>query len=309
MTSISKPIVFFGTEDFSLGTLETLINAGQPIAAVVTKPDSPQGRGQRLTPPPVKVLAAQHSIPVWQPRALRDIAPVLKKLNQPLGVLVSYGKIIPQEIIDLFTPGIINIHPSLLPKYRGPSPIESAILHGDTKTGVSIMQLSAAMDAGPVYTRQEISLNGHETAQDLYTLLGTLGTQKLLEILPSIADGTLLPTSQNDAEATYCHLIKKTDGQIDWTVPAAHIERQIRAYHIWPQCRTTLGSVDVIVGETNIASVISAKSPGTVEILNNQLYVHASDTALLIKTVKPLGKKEMPVQAFLSGYRSQLNAS
>lgn len=309
MTSISKPIVFFGTEDFSLGTLEALINAGQPIAAVVTKPDSPQGRGQRLAPPPVKVLAAQHSIPVWQPRALRDIAPALKKLNQPLGVLVSYGKIIPQAIIDLFTPGIINIHPSLLPKYRGPSPIESAILHGDTKTGVSIMQLSAAMDAGLVYTRQEIDLNGHETAQDLYTLLGTLGTQKLLEILPSIADGTLLPTSQNDAEATYCHLIKKTDGQIDWTMPAAHIERQIRAYHIWPQCRTTLGSVDVIVGETNIASVISAKSPGTVEILNNQLYVHASDAALLIKTVKPLGKKEMPVQAFLSGYRSQLNAS
>lgn len=309
MTSISKPIVFFGTEDFSLGTLEALINAGQPVAAVVTKPDSPQGRGQRLTPPPVKVLAAQHSIPVWQPRALRDIAPALKELNQPLGVLVSYGKIIPQEIIDLFTPGIINIHPSLLPKYRGPSPIESAILHGDTKTGVSIMQLSAAMDAGPVYARQEISLNGHETSQDLYTLLGTLGTQKLLEILPSIADGTLLPTSQNDAEATYCHLIKKTDGQIDWTMPAAHIERQIRAYHIWPQCRTTLGSVDVIVGETHIASVISTQSPGTVEILNNQLYVHASDAALLIKTVKPLGKKEMPVQAFLSGYRSQLNTS
>ena len=141
-------IVFFGTEDFSLVALEALVEAGFPVEVVVTKPDMPKGRGHVLTEPLVKTFAKKHGIQVWQPAKLNDINDDIAKLNNPIGVLVSFGKIIPQKTLDLFTPGIINVHPSLLPKYRGPSPIEAAILMGDQETGVSIMRLSAQMDAG-----------------------------------------------------------------------------------------------------------------------------------------------------------------
>lgn len=306
MTSISKPIVFFGTEDFSLLTLKALIDANFPIAAVVTKPDMPKGRGHSVVPPPVKTLAIDHGITVFQPSKLHEITEAISQLDSPIGVLVSYGKIIPQSIIDLFSPGIVNIHPSLLPKYRGPSPIETALLNGDTQTGISIMQLSAAMDAGPVYTQLPISTNGNETAEELYAHLGNLGAKLLIDTLPGIIDGTILPTPQDESTATYCRLIQKTDGVIDWSQTGASIERQIRAYHEWPQSRTTIGDIDVII--TSAQTFLTAKKPsGTIEIIDNNLFIYASDIALRIKALKPLGKKEMPVQAFLSGYRSRIN--
>lgn len=305
MTNISKPIIFFGTEDFSLTSLQALIDAGYPVVAVVTKPDMQKGRGHKLTPPPVKLLAQQHAIPVWQPVKLHEVADQIAKFDHPMGVLVSYGKIIPQTIIDLFSPGIINVHPSLLPLYRGPSPIESAILHGDNRTGVSIMKLSAAMDAGPVYRQITYDLSGDETAEQLYEILGHKGAELLVELLPAIADGTLAPTAQDDANATYCQLIDKTNSAIDWNKTAETIERQIRAYHQWPQSRTSIGTVEVIITEAEIYPV-PRKTAGTVEIVDGQLLVFASDAAIRIKSIKPIGKKEMPIQAFLAGYRTQV---
>lgn len=305
MTPISKQIVFFGTEDFSLITLKALVENGYAITAVITKPDQPKGRGKSVEAPPVKIYAQKHAIPVLQPKKLLEIIDTIRALNSPVGILVSYGKIIPQQVIDLFTPGIINIHPSLLPKYRGPSPIEAAILHGDTHTGVSIMQLSAAMDAGPVYKQLAVPSYGNETAEDLYEDLGYRGTAMLLEILPSIISGDLTPVAQDDSKATYCQLIKKDDGIIDWSQTAAQIERKIRAYHEWPQSRTTLGTVDVIITSAQ-TYLTTKKQPGTVEVIGTDLLVYASDTALRIKTLKPLGKKEMPVQAFLAGYRNRI---
>ena len=164
---MSKTIVFFGTEEFSAVSLRRLIDDGFSIPAVITKPDSKKGRGKKMVPSAVKILAEEYKIPVWQPRKLADIVSDIKSLDDPIGVLVSYGKIIPQSVIDLFSPGIVNVHPSLLPKYRGPSPIETAILNGDDKTGISIMQLSADMDAGPVYDQLEVGLDGNETAPQL----------------------------------------------------------------------------------------------------------------------------------------------
>ncbi|MBI3889675.1 methionyl-tRNA formyltransferase [Candidatus Saccharibacteria bacterium] len=305
MTKTSNQIVFFGTEDFSLGALEALISAGYSIAAVVTKPDMPKGRGQNVVAPPVKILATAHNIPVWQPVRLSEMIEPLTSLQNPVGVLVSYGKIIPQRIIDLFSPGIINVHPSLLPKYRGPSPIETAILKGDTHTGVSIMQLSAAMDAGPIYTQLAVTTNGNESSEELYEQLGKIGSQLLIESLPEIVSGELKPTEQDHANATYCQLIQKSDGIIDWNKTGASIERQIRAYHQWPQSRAMIGPLEVII--TDAQTYLTAKkAPGTVDITENELFIYASDIALRIKTLKPLGKKEMPVQAFLSGYRSQI---
>jgi methionyl-tRNA formyltransferase len=308
MTNISQPIVFFGTEDFSLITLKALIDAGYPVAAVVTKPDSPQGRGHILTEPPVKVLAKQHNIPVWQPAKLSEITESVRALKNPVGILVSYGKIIPQSIIELFTPGIINVHPSLLPKYRGPSPIESAIISGDRETGVSIMKLSAAMDAGPVYKQIITPLNGSKTATELYESLGQRGAQLIVELLPSIVNGSLVPVKQDETKVSYCQLIQKSDGIIDWNEDATIIEARIRAYELWPKSRTTLGNTDVIITKTHVIADHYGE-PGTIAINptpSHALVVGAGSGAISIESLKPVGKKEMPVTAFLSGYGSQL---
>ncbi len=306
----TNPIVFFGTEDFSLNALRALVEAGYTVAFVVTKPDSPQGRGHKLTPPAVKTYAAEHGIAVLQPRNLKEIIDPIKDLSNPAGVLVSYGKIIPQSIIDLFTPGIINVHPSLLPKYRGPSPIEAAILNGDEKTGVSIMLLTADMDAGPVYYQKTYELQNDETGPELLDTLGGIGILELIKVLPDILNGSLQPTPQNHEEATYCHIIKKSDGIIDWNNSSVQIERQVRAYKSWPQSRTTLGNSEFIITEAAAIWPIENPAPGKIEVVYNEdvktLFVGTADGSLEITAIKPLGKKEMPIQAFLAGYRSQL---
>lgn len=294
MTSgqIKHPVIFFGTEEFSARSLRALIEAGYPIAAVITKPDTKKGRGKQLSAPTIKRIAQEHAIPVWQPRKLSDVTSDIKTLQPVCGVLVSFGKIIPQAVIDLFSPGIINVHPSLLPHYRGPSPIEAAILNGDSLTGVSIMQLSAKMDAGPLYTSTTLPLQGTETALELYDTLGTLGADSLVRLLPTIIDGSLTPIPQDDTQATYCSLIHKQDGIIDWSKPAAQIEREVRAYQGWPGSRTTLGKVDVIITSSHVSAE------------NEPLSVRCADGKyLVIDTLKPVGKKEMPAKAFLAGYK------
>lgn len=308
MMNISKTIVFFGTEDFSLITLRALVEDGFPVAAVVTKPDSLQGRGRKLTPSAVKKYALEHDIAVLQPQKLTEITDYVISLDNPVGVLVSYGKIIPQSVIDLFDPGIINVHPSLLPKYRGPSPIETTILNGDKETAVSIMQLSAAMDAGPVYGYTPVTLNGTETSLDLYETLGQLGAQTLIRLLPLILSGEASGLPQDDEQATYCHLITKSDGIIDWSKGAERIEREIRAYQGWPQSRTTLGKVEVIVTAATVVQRESNLAPGELKLNETatSLLVGTSNGDIQIDTIKPLGKKEMPIQAFLAGYKSQI---
>ena len=301
----TNPIIFFGTEEFSATSLQALIDHDFHIAAVVTKPDSKKGRGHKLVPPTVKRIAEAHDIPVWQPQKLRDIVDDIKKLQPVTGVLVSFGKIIPQSIIDLFTPGIVNVHPSLLPTYRGPSPIESAILNGDTETGVSIMQLSAAMDAGPVYTRISHLLIGTETQPELYETLGKAGAKELVRVLLSIMSGELQPTPQNESAATYCQLIQKRDGVLDWTKSAWQLEREIRAYIDWPGSRTTLGDIDVIITKAHVeeCSGIDQLMDMQPERPSKQC---GDNYCLFFDAVKPIGKKEMPIQAFLAGYKDRL---
>lgn len=248
MTNTLPAIIFFGTDEFSLAALTGLLEAGHPVAAVVTKPDARAGRGHKLTPPPVKTLATSYNIPVWQPERLRDITPNIQALGSPIGILSSYGKIIPQSTIDLFTPGIINIHPSLLPLYRGPSPIETAIANGDEKTGVSIMQLSAEMDAGPVYVAKEYALSGTETKPELYQALASLGANLLLESLPQIVSGELLPSPQDETRATYTTMLTKDDAWIKpEAVTAAEAERRVRAHLGFPRTKLTVGEHTIIV--------------------------------------------------------------
>ena len=292
----SKKILFFGTEDFSAITLRGMIEAGVMPTAVVTKPDTKRGRSQTFTSPAVKLLAKQYNIPVWQPLKLIEIKDDIIALGDVAGVLVSYGKIIPQSILDLFTPGIINLHPSLLPNYRGPSPIESAIMNGDHTTGASIMQLSAAMDAGPVYVQIPLALAGNETRAELYATLGALGTKTLLEILPDILSGSLLPTPQNNEHATYCSLLTKNDAPLaPEQFTAREAEAKLRAHAGFPGTRYRFGNVDTILTAAHVSETPT------------DLSITCKDGKfLVVDRLKPLGKKEMPREAFLAGYKDRL---
>lgn len=238
MSATLPAIVFFGTEQLSALSLAALLDAGLPVRLVVTKPDTARGRGRRLQAPAVKHLALAHHIPVLQPTRLADIIPAVTALGRPVGVLVSFGRIIPQAILDLFSPGVINLHPSLLPAYRGPSPIEAAIRNGDAQTGVSIMRLDPRMDAGPVYHQVVQPLRGDEYRADLYDQLGRLGSQALVECLPGIVAGQIQPRPQDEAQASYCRLLTRQDGFIDITTHSAEVVyRHVRAYSGYPGTR------------------------------------------------------------------------
>lgn len=252
----NTPIIFFGTDEFSLAALAQLIGAGYAIAAVITKPDSKKGRGQKVVYSPVKTLALQHNITVWQPEKLRDIAGDIVNLGTPAGVLSSYGKIIPKAIIDLFEPGIINIHPSLLPLYRGPTPIETAILNGDSKTGVSIMKLLPGMDDGPIYAAKEYPLSQHETKPELYDTLSNLGAELLLEVLPGILGSSLQATNQDESRATYTAMLSKEDALL---LPEKHTayeaERRVRAHLGFPKTKVIIYGHQIIITKAHVSDI------------------------------------------------------
>lgn len=293
MKNTSNPIVFFGTEDFSLYSLKALVEHEFSIAAVVTKPDTKRGRGNTLTKPAVKVYAEEHGIPVWQPMKLSDITNDIKALGSPVGVLVSYGKIIPQSTLDLFTPGIINVHPSLLPLYRGPSPIETAIANRDAKTGVTIMKLVKEMDAGPIYFQAPYALDHTETKPELYETLGSLGANLLVQHLPKIIEGSCQPEPQDESLATYCHILTKEDSILDpsTTTPGA-AEAQIRAHLGFPRTRITIGEYTVIV--TKAHAVMTKKTPLDIECQNGAFLS-------IDELIAPSGKR-MNAEAFMRGY-------
>jgi methionyl-tRNA formyltransferase len=308
MTKISAPIVFFGNERLATGfvtsapTLTGLIEAGYTVAAVVTNYEAGKSRSVRELE--VAAVAQAHNIPVIVNEKPGDIIDQLRSFNAAAGVLVAYGQIVPQRVIDIFPHGIINIHPSLLPLHRGPTPIESAILNGESQTGVSLMQLSKAMDAGPVYAQQTIPLTGNETKQALTEKLLQIGSKMLIKQLPSILSDTATATPQQDTDATYDQRITKEDGIIDWNKPAARIEREIRAYADWPKSRTTFGNLEVVITKAHITAEAAADSiSGTPSIIGKQPAIQCGDQLLVIDLLKPAGKKEMTGEAFLAGYK------
>jgi methionyl-tRNA formyltransferase len=293
MMNTSKPIIFFGTEDFSLYSLQALVEHKFNVVAVVTKPDTKRGRGNTLTQPAVKIFANQHAIPVWQPQKLVEIIADVQAIDEPVGVLVSFGKIIPQSVLDLFTPGIVNVHPSLLPLYRGPSPIESAIKHRDAKTGVTIMKLVKEMDAGPIYYQVPYALDATETKPELYETLGELGANVLVQQLPSIIDGSLVPEPQNDNEATYCSLLTKDDSYLKpLEITPGDAEATIRAHLGFPRTRLKIAGYDIII--TKAHGVMTKNTPLDIECQNGAFLS-------IDELIAPSGKT-MSSSEFLRGY-------
>ena len=292
---MKNPIIFFGTEDFSAVSLQKLIDEGFEVTGIITKPDSKKGRGQKLQSPKVKKIGEKFKIPVLQPQKMSEITDFVKKFEKPAGVLVSFGRIIPQEIIDLFTPAIVNVHPSLLPKYRGPSPIESAILNGDTKTGVSLMKLSKEMDAGDVYSQEEIKLSKTETASELYEICGKVGAEMLVRDLPKIISGELKGEKQDNSQAEYCQLLKKSDSVLQPKKQTAkEAEQQIRAFEIFPKSKITIDERTIIIKSAEVLDNDMKKSPLTLKF--------ADGAFLNIKTlITPTGK-ETTAESFINGY-------
>lgn len=308
MTKTSAPIVFFGNERLATGftteapTLTRLINAGYPVAAVVTNYEAGKSRSVRALE--VAAVAEAHNIPVLINQKPGEIIGQLQTYQPAIGVLVAYGQIVPQRVIDIFPHGIVNIHPSLLPLHRGPTPIESAILNGDAETGVSLMQLAKGMDAGPVYAQKRIALDGNETKMALTKTLLEAGGDLLLAHLPDIFAGTATAQPQDDSIATYDQRITKEDGRIDWHKPATRIAREIRAYAVWPKSRATFKDVDITITAAHVIDVHGA--PGERTVIDKRPVVYCGGQALVIDRVVPSGKKEMAGEAFLTGYKHLL---
>jgi methionyl-tRNA formyltransferase len=307
-----KKIIFFGNERLATGVttnnlcLERLLSSGYKVSAIVTK----KNLVYKIKQLEIVTLAQQKNIRLMTPDKLIDIKNQLKEIDADIGILVAYGKIIPREIINLFPLGIINLHPSLLPEGRGPTPVESAILDGLLKTGVSVMQLDEKMDEGPIFGQEEIDIPPQIQKQELSSSLLDLGSSLLVKLLPGITEGRVVPISQDQSKSTYTKLIKKEDGKIDWTKPAIEIEREIRAYYNWPKSTTSLGGIPVIITSASASMLASAEPqpPGKIQLTKDGMSVGCGQGSLEIYSLIPLNKQEMPMSAFLAGYRSILTS-
>lgn len=236
-------IIFAGTPEFAIPTLAALLRSGHEVCAVYTQPDRPAGRGRKLRPSPVKVLALEHGIPVFQPERLRDAAAQqqLAGLGADLMVVVAYGLILPVPVLNAPRLGCVNVHASLLPRWRGAAPIARAILAGDTETGVTIMQMDAGLDTGPLLATARCPIGPEDTAADLYDRLADLGAQLLAATLPGLEQGTVRAMSQDERLACYAPKIEKAEALLDWTRPADELARMVRAFNPWPVAHTRLG--------------------------------------------------------------------
>jgi methionyl-tRNA formyltransferase len=298
-------IVFLGTPAFAALPLRALAEAGHDVVGVVTQPDRPVGRSRTPQPPPVKQAAEALGLPVLQPTTLRDEAVVeqIRQLRPDVGVVAAYGEILRSNVLDIPPLGYLNVHPSLLPLYRGPTPVAAAILSGDDVTGVSIIKLVRAMDAGPIVAQASVPLARDARAGSLTDELFAIGSQVLVNVLPLYVDGTLQPQAQDDGQATYCKLLSKDDGCVDWTQPAVVIERAVRAYDPWPGAWTIWQNGQLKIGSARVdADWSGAEAPGTV-LDGAGLRVATGSGALEITQLQPAGKRMIAAGDWLRGQR------
>jgi len=293
-------LVFLGTPQFAVTSLEALIEAGHDIAAVYTQPDRPKGRGQDLALSPVKQCALRFGLEVRQPERIRRCVEELAALNADAIIVVGYGQIIPQSIIDLPRLGIINVHASLLPKYRGAAPIQWAIARGETVTGVTTMLINAGLDTGDMLLKAETPIGPEETALELSPRLAVLGADLLIKTL----NGAITPIPQNDAEATLAPILKREDGLIDWTQPAALIHNRARGFLPWPGAWTTFRGQRFNIWRCRVSEAESPAVPGKLFSEQRRLYaVCGSGTVLELIDIQLEGRKRVDAASFLNGQR------
>jgi len=299
-------IIFLGTPEFALPALEALIKHGLAPAFVITQPDKPVGRKQNLSPPPVKALALANNLEVLQPENKKELQRVFNENEADVCVLVAYGMIVPDDVIDKPRPGFLNLHPSLLPKYRGSSPIQTALLNGDKKTGISIIRLTNQVDAGPILVQRELAVQEDDNAEILHDKLANLGAELLIEILPKYLSGEVEPVPQDGSKATYTEMIKREDGAINWSKTALEIKRQFRAFYPWPGIFTHLDKKRLKIANLSVleGDFKANLAPGQVFLGQNQeLAVKCGDGAVSLISVQLEGKKEMTAEEFLRGQK------
>ena len=295
-----------GTPDFAVPSLEALIGAGHEIVGVFTQPDKPKNRGMKLQPPPVKVCALAHDIPVHQPVKMKDgtALALIQDLAPDLIVVAAYGRILPQDILDHPKYGCINVHSSLLPKYRGAAPIHWAILNGEKESGVTIMQMALALDAGDILSQVSTPIDPDETVETLHDRLADLGAELLVKTVADIEAGTVTPVPQDEAKSTYAPMLSRALSPMDFTRPARALHDQVRGLIPWPAAVTELNGVRCKVFSTTVASETTGKTPGTVLQADKKGLKLAcgEGTVLQINELQPDGGKRMKAPDYLRGH-------
>ena len=297
-------IVFMGTPDFAVPCLQALLSGPDRVVAAICQPDRPSGRGKRLTVPPVKQTAQAAGLPVLQPESVKgpDFLAQLREFAPELLVVVAYGKILPEAVLQAAPLGAINVHASLLPRYRGAAPIQWAIINGDAESGVSIMQLDAGMDTGPVLLAAPEPIHPDETAASLFQRLSALGAQTLMQAVAGLKAGTLSPVPQDHAQASHAPMLDKTLGHLDWTQPAQRLHCLIRGCDPWPSAYGFLNGLRYRFFAPEYVDKAATAQPGTVCRADaSGLYVATGSTLLRLQEIQPEGKKRMSVAACLNG--------
>lgn len=298
--------IFVGTPDFGIPALEALVrDSALDIVAVVTQPDRPVGRNRKLTPPPIKEFAQKLGLPVMQPEKIREIAPELKRLAPDVIVVIAYAQIIPEEILQIPKFGCVNLHGSLLPKYRGAAVIQSVILAGEKQTGVTVMKMDKRLDTGPIIFQKAVPIDREETAETLFRKLSELAGAVLPSALKQYVAGKLKPRPQDNKQANYVKALKKEDGRIDWNRPAVELERFVRAMNPWPGAFTKIREKGFTVKITKAASQVyefDGQPVGKVFDYKNRLAVQCGKSLLILEKLQLEGRKEMTTEEFLRGH-------
>lgn len=301
-------VVFMGTPQFSVPTLEHLIKKEHDIVGVITQPDRPQGRGKKLTPPPVKVTAESHGLKVYQPEKIRESTAVqtISELKPEIIVVVAYGQILPKEILNLPPYGCINVHASLLPKYRGAAPIHWAIFNGEKESGITTMLMEEGLDTGPMLLKESVVISSNMTTGELHDKLAQLGGKLLIETLDKLVNGDINPIVQDNTQFSYAPLLKREHEKINWQMTKSDIHNLVRGMNPWPGAYTFLKDTRLKVWETSLEehprSQLSGKAGEIIEVAEVGFWVQTGDKPILITKVQPAGKNIMTAVSFLNGY-------
>ncbi|MFH1462540.1 MAG: methionyl-tRNA formyltransferase [bacterium] len=309
-------IIFIGTPEFGVIVLNKLLEANLAPVLVITSPDKPVGRKKEITPPPVKLLAQKYNIPVEQPEKIQDTQYKIQDTNPDLIIVAAYGEILPKEILNIPRYGCLNIHPSLLPKYRGPSPIQRAILNGDKETGVTIILMDEKMDHGPILAQKELKIEEEETTETLHDKLAGLGASLLLATIPKWQKGGIKPEVQNEKEATFTKILTKEDGKINWQKPAQTIFQEIKAFYPWPGSYTFWQKKERLI-KIKIIKARVFKSPDASSfpiakvliVPQNEIGIQCGEKSFLaVERLQMEGKKAMSSEDFLRGHADFIGA-
>lgn len=304
--SKSLRVIFAGTPDFAARHLDALLSSDHQIVGVFTQPDRPAGRGKKLMPGPVKVLAEENGLPVFQPVSLRpqENQQLVASLNADVMVVVAYGLILPKAVLDMPRLGCINVHGSLLPRWRGAAPIQRSLWAGDAETGVTIMQMDVGLDTGDMLYKLACPITVQDTSASLYDKLAELGPTGLLETLQQLADGATQPEVQDEAKVTYAEKLSKEEARIDWSLSATQLERCIRAFNPWPMSWLEIDEQPVKVWQASVIAGHSKAEPGTIiEANKHGIQVATAEGILNLESLQPAGKKAMSAQDLLNSRR------